>query len=59
MDFALNLFWSREISVAENYGFHFEPEEGLHNITKTPCWKASDVLDPCTKSSAGDRVAQD
>lgn len=54
MDLALNLFWSREIPVAENYGFHLETDEGLYNITKTPCWKAGDVLDLCTKTSAGD-----
>jgi len=59
MDFALNLLWSREISAAENYGFHFETEEGLHSITETPRWRASDILDLSTKPSAGDGTAQD
>lgn len=59
MDFALNLLRSREISAAENYGFHFETEEGLHYITKAPCWRASDILDLGTKPSTGDGAAQD
>lgn len=57
--FYLKLFWSWEISLAENYGFHFKTEEGVHNLTKMPCWKAGDVLELCTKSSSKDTVAQE
>lgn len=59
MDLALNLFWSQEIPVAENYGFHLETDEGLYNITKMPCWKSDDILDLYIKTGARDWVAQD
>lgn len=39
MDLTLNLFWSQEIPVAENYGFHLETDESLYNITKASAGK--------------------
>lgn len=36
MDLTLNLFWSQEIPVAENYGFHLETTTSLNHLAGKP-----------------------